>query len=179
MGEEKSNQDKENKKKQKSINDDVASHSDKRILDIISEQIMKLTGGISLNQTLSDTAGITGAAGTTVTGNDSNIRALADKVLSINILRFELDRLQLDFKARAYFENDVRPLIDTLTVLSFASDNFSSTASNIASTNFGRTSNIKDALDLAEDVDEISEDLIKVLKCKIDNMLKLSKYDCK
>ena len=176
MGEEKSNQNKENKKNQKSINDDVASQSDKRILDIISEQIMKLTGGISLNQTLSDT---TGATGTTDTGNNSDIRALADKVLSINILRFELDRLQLDFRARAYFENDVRPLIDTLTVLSFASDNFSSTASNIASTNFGRTSNIKEALDLAEDVDEISEDLIKVLKCKIDNMLKLSKYDCK
>ena len=49
----------------------------------------------------------------------------------------------------------------------------------MANTNFGHSSKIKDALDLVEEVNEISEDLIKVLRCKVDNMLKLSKYDCK
>lgn len=173
MKEEKSNSGNGNKTDKKSAQDDVNKYSEKRILDIIYEQLKNLPLGSSVNQTISGTTGVTGS------NDDCSINALADKVLNMNILRFELDRLQLDFRARAYFENDVKPLIDTLTVLSFASDNFSSTASNIASTNFGRTSNIKDALDLAEDVDEISEDLIKVLKYKIDNMLKLSKYDCK
>ena len=103
---------------------------------------------------------------------------MADKAVDINILRFEVDRLQLDFKARAYFENDVRPLIDTLYTLSVASTSYAIAASNMANTNFGHSSKIKDALDLVEGVNEISEDLIKVLRCKVDNMLKLSKYDC-
>lgn len=141
-----------------------------RIIDIINEQFKILNGGEALEQTISDTSGTT---------DDCGIKALADTILNINNIRLELDRLQLDFKTRLYFENDVRPLIDTLTVLSFASSNFSETAKNLASINFGRTSKIKDALDLTEDVDNISDDLIKVLKCKIDNMLKLSKHDCK
>ena len=116
---------------------------------------------------------------TSDTPNNCDIKSLADKVVNINILRFELDRLQLDFKARAYFENDIRPLIDTLYTLSYASINYSTTAKNLASINFGHSSKIKDALDLAEEVNEISEDLIEVLRCKIDNMLKFSKYDCK
>jgi hypothetical protein len=173
MKEEKPNSVNGNKADKKSAQDDVNKYSEKRILDIIYEQLKNLPIGSSVDQTISGTAGVTAST------DDCSINALANKVLSMNILRFELDRLQLDFRAKAYFENDVKPLIDTLTVLSFASDNFSSTASNIASTNFGRTSNIKDALDLAEDVDEISEDLIKVLKCKVDNLLKLSKCDCK
>ncbi|MBK5242715.1 hypothetical protein [Clostridium sp.] len=173
MKEEKPNSGNGNKADKKSAQDDVNKYSEKRILDIIYEQLKNLPIGSSVNQTISGTTGVTDST------DDCSIKALADKVLNMNILRFELDRLQLDFRARAYFENDVKPLIDTLTALSYASYNFSSTASNIASTNFGRTSNIKDALDLAEDVDEISEDLVKVLKCKVDNLLKLSKCDCK
>jgi hypothetical protein len=173
MGEEKSNSGNGNNADKKSAQDDVNNYSEKRILDIIYEQLKNLPIGSSVNQTI---PGITGVTGST---DDCSINALADKVLNMNILRFELDRLQLDFKARAYFENDVRPLIDTLTVLSFASSNFSVTASNIASTNFGHTSNIKQALDLTDSIDDISGDLIKVLKCKIDNLLKLSKCDCK
>jgi hypothetical protein len=170
MKEEKPNSGNGHKNDKKSAQDDVNNHSEKRILDIIYEQLKNLPIGSSVDQTISDTTGAT---------DDCSIKALADKVLNMNILRFELDRLQLDFRARAYFENDVRPLIDTLTVLSFASSNFSATATSLAGVNFGRTSNIKDALDLAEDVDGISDDLIKVLKCKIDNMVKLSKCDCK
>jgi hypothetical protein len=157
----------------KSAQDDVNKYSEKRILDIINEQLKNLPLGAAADQTISGTTGVTGST------DDCSINALADKVLNMNILRFELDRLQLDFRERAYFENDVRPLIDTLTVLSFASNNFSNTASNIASTNFGNTSNIKQALDLTDGIDDISGDLIKVLKCKIDNLLKLSKCDCK
>ncbi|MGH4137672.1 hypothetical protein [Clostridium sp.] len=173
MKEEKPNSGNGNKADKKSAQDDVNKYSEKRILDIINEQLKNLPLGAAANQTISGTAGVTGST------DDCGINALATKVLNTNILRFELDRLQLDFRERAYFENDVRPLIDTLTVLSFASNNFSNTASNIASTNFGQTSNIKHALDLTDSIDDISEDLIKVLKCKIDNLLKLSKCDCK
>ena len=128
------------------------------------------------------TDGTTGATGTTdTTNNFSNldIKSLADEAVNINILRFELDRLPLDFKARAYFENDVKPLIDTLYTLSLASLDFSATAASLSNTNFGRSSQIKDALELTHGVDEISSDVIKVLRCKVDNMLKLSKYDIK
>jgi len=128
---------------------------------------------------LYNSTGATGTSAPTGICDNFDIKSLADKVTNINILRFELDRLPLDFKARAYFENDVKPLTDTLTVLSFAAHNYSFTANNLAGTNFGSSSKIKDAIDLVEEVDEISEDLMKVLRCKVENTLKLAKYDCK
>ena len=134
----------------------------------IDEQDMSEKEDASTQQSVSDE---------TDTSKDFDIETLADKAESLNILRFELDRLQLEFKARAYFENDIKPLTDTLYALSHASIHFSTTASNFASTNFGHSSKIKDALDLAEEVNEISEDLIEVLRCKMNNLLKFSKYD--
>lgn len=158
MGEEKSNLDNEKRQNKKIIHDEI------------NNQYKKPSDGESTTQPSSDTSN---------TADNCDIKSLADKVVNINILRYELDRLQLDFKARAYFENDVRPLIDTLYSLALASSSYSITANNMSNINFGRSSKIKDALNLAEGIDEISEDLIKVLRCKVDNMLKLSKYDCK
>ena len=171
MGEDKSNSDNENREHKESAKQDDKQYQ-KKIVEDITQQFKNSIEGLSLEEPLS------GSSTTTVTGNDFNIQTLAEKALSLNVLRFELDRLPLDFKARAYFENDVKPLTDTLTVLSFASDNFSIAAINMANTNFGHTSKIKESLDLVEEVNEIAEDLIGVLKCKIDNMLKLAKYDC-
>ncbi|WP_291632405.1 hypothetical protein [Clostridium sp.] len=119
------------------------------------------------------------SADTSTTTKKIDVATLADEAVNINVLRYEVDRLPLDFKARAYFENDVRPLIDTLYTLSLASLDYSTSAKNVASINFGRSSKIKDALELTDEINGISDDLIKVLKCKVDNMLKLSKYDCK
>ncbi len=133
----------------------------------------------SFTEPIPDGTSTTGTTDTTQTNSNFDIASLADKAVNINILRYEVDRLTLDFKARAYFENDVRPLIDTLYTLSLASLDYSTAAKNVASINFGSSSKIKDALDLTKEVNEISEDLIRVLRCKIDNMLKLSRYDCK
>ncbi|MCB2295396.1 hypothetical protein LGK95_18085 [Clostridium algoriphilum] len=142
----------------------------------------------SHRRTSSNTTGTTGTTGTsntsgtsntTDTSNNFDVKTLAEKATDINILRFELDRLPLDFKARAYFENDIKPLIDTLYTLGLASLDFSATAASLANTNFGRSSKIKDALDLVEGVDEISGDVLKVLRCKVDKMLKFSSYDIK
>ena len=171
MGEDKSNSDNEKRQNEKSTKQDNKQYQ-KKIVEDITQQFKNSIEGLSLEEPLSATGN------TSVTGNDFNIQTLAEKALSLNILRFELDRLPLDFKARAYFENDVKPLTDTLTVLSFAANNFSIAAINMANTNFGHTSKIKESLDLVEEVNEIAEDLIEVLKCKIDNMLKVAKYDC-
>lgn len=170
MGEKKSNLDNEKKQNKKSTEAGVDNQEEKEIIDNINEQDKNLNEDTSSAQPISNTNDTT---------NNCDIKALADKVVNINILRLELDRLQLDFKAKAYFDNDVKPLIDTLYTLSYASSNYSTAAGNFATTNFGHSSKIKEALDLAEEVNEISEELIEVLRCKIDNMLKLSKYDCK
>lgn len=169
MGEKKSNSDNGKRQNNKSLQDD-ANNQEKKINDNTNEEDKNPNVGTSTEQTLTDTSDTT---------NNFDIKSLADKAVNLNILRFELDRLQLDFKAKAYFDNDIRPLIDTLYTLSYASINYSTTAKNLASINFGHSSKIKEALDLVEEVDEISEDLIELLGCKIDNMLKLSKYDCK
>jgi hypothetical protein len=170
MGDKKSNSDNEKRQNKKSIHDDVNNQDEKNIIENVNEQDKNLNGDTPSEQPLS---------GNNDTSSNCDIKSLADKAVNINLLRYELDRLQLDFKARAYFENDVRPLIDTLYTISYASNNYSTTANNFANTSFGHSSKIKDALDLAEEINEISEDLIEVLRCKIDKMLKLSKYDCK
>ncbi len=170
MGAKKSNSDNGKRQNKNPIQDDINDQEEKNTVDNINEQNMNIAEDKSIVEPLSDTDDTT---------NNCDIKSLADNAVNINLLRFELDRLQLDFKARAYFENDVRPLIDTLYTLSYASTNYSTTATNLASTNFGHSSKIKDALDLAEEINEISEDLIDVIRCKIDKMLKLSKYDCK
>ena len=182
MGEEKSNSDNGNRQNKKTTDQDTVNSYVKKIIADMNGQNKNTTEGGSVEQLLSgftDSTGITGASATTNTCNNFDINSLSLKATNINILKFELDRFPLDFKARAYFENDVKPLIDTLTVLSVAAHDYSYAATNLAGTNFGSSSKIKDAIDLVGEVDEISEDLIKVLRCKVDNMLKLAKYDCK
>jgi hypothetical protein len=168
MGEEKTNSDYEKRQNKKSNQQYVNKQYEKKIIDDIIGKDKNTNEGASAEQPSSDTSD---------TVNNFDIKSLADKLVNINVLRFELDRLPLDFKARAYFENDVKPLVDTLTILSFSAANFSITATNLAGTNFGHSSKIKESLDLVEEVNEISEELIEVLKCKVHNMLKLSKYD--
>ncbi|MGV8980364.1 hypothetical protein [Clostridium sp.] len=167
MGEEKSNSEKRK------------SHIKKTLKYNPKNQDKMPNEGDIAPQPIPDASGTTGTTGTTDTTNSFDVASLADKAVNINILKYEVDRLPLDFKARAYFENDIRPLVDTLYTLSLASIDYSTSAKNLASINFGHTSQIKDALDLTDEINEISEDLIKVLRCKIDNMLNLSKYDCK
>ena len=171
MGDNKSNSDNEEGQDKRTSKDHINYQEvQQQIINDMNKQIGSLSSGDATNQSLSSSAD---------TSNNSCIKLLADKVVDINILRFELDRLPLDFKARAYFENDVKPLIDTLYSLSLASLDFSATAASMSNTNFGRSSKIKDALDLTQGVDEIATDVIKVLRCKVDTMLRLSKYDCK
>ena len=168
MGDEKTNSDYVKRQKNKSTKQDANKQYEKKIVDDIIGQNTATDEKISTEQPLSDTS---------ETDSNCDIKSLTDKVANINLLRFELDRLTLDFKARAYFENDVKPLIETLTALSLSSYNFSTTASNLAGTNFGHSSKIKESLDLVEELNDISEELIEVLKCKVHNMLKFSKYD--
>jgi hypothetical protein len=165
MGEEKTNSDYEKRQNKEPTRQDNTKQYVKKVIEDILGQNVNTDGEVPNEQQSSNTT------------SNSDLKLLTDKVANINILKFELDRLPLDFKARAYFENDVRPLADTLTVLSLAAYNFSLTVTNMSSTNFGHSSEIKDALDLVEELNEISEELIDVLKCKVHNMLKFSKYD--
>ncbi|MBU3216136.1 hypothetical protein LL033_21200 [Clostridium estertheticum] len=169
MGDKKSNSDNEEDQDKRSIQDRINYQQiQQQIIKDMNKQIGSVSSGNSTDQLLATSAD---------TSNNSCIKLLADKVVDINVLKFELDKLPLDFKARAYFENDVKPLLDTLYTLSIASLDFSATAVSLTNTSFGRSSKIKNALELTDSVDEISSDVIKVLRCKVDNMLKLSKCD--
>jgi len=165
MGEDKTNSDFEKRQNKKSTMQGSSNQNEKKIIDDIINQEESTAEGVSNEQPASETT------------SNFDIETLADKIANINLLKFEVDRLPLDFKARTYFENDVKPLADTLTVLSLAAYNFSTAANNMAGINFGHSSKIKEALHLVEDLNEISEELVEVLKCKVHNMLKFSKYD--
>ncbi|MCB2289012.1 hypothetical protein LGK97_04425 [Clostridium sp. CS001] len=168
MGDEKTNSDYMKRQKNKSTTQGTNKEYEKKIEEDILGQGTTTDEKVSMEQPIPDTS---------ETDNGCDIKSLTDKVVNINLLRFELDKLTLDFKARAYFENDIKPLIDTLNVLSYGSANFSISATNMAGTNFGHSSKIKESLDLVEEINEIAEELIEVLKCKVHNMLKFSKYD--
>ena len=173
MGEKRSDLDNKKEQDKRAISDSIKYQQiQQQIIDGMNKQIGSLNDGAGATVSQSTSS-------STDTSDNSCIKLLTDKVVDINILRFELDRLPLDFKARAYFENDVKPLLDTLYTLSLSSLDFSATAVSLTNTSFGRSSKIKNALDLTDSVDEISSDVIKVLRCKVDNMLNLSKYDCK
>ena len=104
MGEKKSNSDNEKEQDKRAISDTIKYQLiQQQIIDDMNKQIGNLNGGAGGTATSSQST-----SSSTDTSNNSCIKLLADKVVDINILRLELDRLPLNFKARAYFENDVK-----------------------------------------------------------------------
>ncbi|KYH35088.1 hypothetical protein CLTEP_09080 [Clostridium tepidiprofundi DSM 19306] len=103
------------------------------------------------------------------------LKKVSASIAEINILRQELAKLDLNLTERLYYDTEVFPLLNSLHILGFASENYASSARNIAQTNFGKSSKIKDALDLVYDVNDLSDEVLKALKCKLRIMINIGK----
>ncbi|KAJ52028.1 hypothetical protein BD780_004310 [Clostridium tetanomorphum] len=107
---------------------------------------------------------------------DDLIAKMALRIRSINLLREELIKLELNPKARLYFDNDVNPLLTTLLSLSATSLNLS-TSSSLLSTSIivhSKDSKIKDTINLIYSINEQCEDIYKVLKRKVKILIDIS-----
>ncbi len=116
--------------------------------------------------------------------NIENLTELSDECLertlnrlkNINSLRDELIKLNLNPEGLFYFNNDVYPLIYTLTSLSTTSLNLSSSASVLSNAIYlkPKDSKIKDTLKLIYEINEQCEDIYNTLKYKIDTLICIS-----
>ncbi|WP_431830926.1 hypothetical protein [Clostridium sporogenes] len=117
--------------------------------------------------------------------NIDNLTELSDECLertlnrlkNINSLRDELIKLNLNPEGLFYFNNDVYPLMYTLTSLSTTSLNLSSSASILSNAVYlkPKDSKIKDTLKLIYEINEQCEDIYNTLKYKIDTLICISK----
>lgn len=117
--------------------------------------------------------------------NIDNLAELSDECLertlnrlkNINSLRDELIKLNLNPEGLFYFNNDVYPLMYTLTSLSTTSLNLSSSASILSNAVYlkPKDSKIKDTLKLIYEINEQCEDIYNTLKYKIDTLICISK----
>jgi len=109
--------------------------------------------------------------------SDECIEKTLNRIKNINALRDELIRLNLNPEGLIYFNNEVYPLLYTLTNLSTTSLNLS-TSANVLSTAIylkPKDSKIKDTLKLIYEMTEQCEDIYDSLKYKIDTLICISK----
>ncbi|MBE6058313.1 MAG: hypothetical protein E7217_15945 [Clostridium sp.] len=109
--------------------------------------------------------------------SDECIEKTLNRIKNINALRDELIRLNLNPEGLIYFNNEVYPLLYTLTNLSTTSLNLS-TSSTVLSTAIylkPKDSKIKDTFKLIYEMNEQCEDIYDILKCKIDTLICISK----
>ncbi|MGO5074167.1 hypothetical protein ACTQ4K_09510 [Clostridium sporogenes] len=109
--------------------------------------------------------------------SDECIEKTLNRIKNINTLRDELIRLNLNPEGLIYFNNEVYPLLYTLTNLSTTSLNLS-TSANVLSTAIylkPKDSKIKDTLKLIYEMTEQCEDIYDSLKYKIDTLICISK----
>ncbi|MDU5013950.1 MAG: hypothetical protein E6257_17685 [Clostridium botulinum] len=109
--------------------------------------------------------------------SDECIEKTLNRIKNINALRDELIRLNLNPEGLIYFNNEVYPLLYTITNLSTTSLNLS-TSANVLSTAIylkPKDSKIKDTLKLIYEITEQCEDIYDSLKYKIDTLICISK----
>ena len=105
------------------------------------------------------------------TGDELN--NVVNIITNINNFKTELAKLDLNPRARVYYDTIVFPLLDVLNTLSNASVNYASAASSLAL--LLKKSDIKDVKHLVEDINKQSEEVYKVLEDKIDVLIEISK----
>jgi len=105
------------------------------------------------------------------TGDELN--NVVNIITNINSFRTELAKLDLNPRARVYYDQIVFPLLDTFNTLSNASANYASAANSLSLVL--KQSDIKDVKHLVEDINKQSEEVFKVLEDKIDVLIEISK----
>lgn len=107
----------------------------------------------------------------------SNLKNLNEAIAAMTLTRDNIASLRVEVLSNIYFTREIRPLIDAVNLIAFASSNMSSTANNISNNVFGDKKEIKEAFKLSYKMnDEISDMLcalsrrIKLYVAQLNNM---------
>lgn len=117
---------------------------------------------------------VEGSTGTTGTPTPTTISQASDTLKNINTIKDELCKLPLDPCENEYIINSVLPLTNILYMISTASVNLSNSANILTNSPIvhAKKSEIKDTIDLIYNINEECEDLFKVIKKRLNVLLK-------
>lgn len=101
------------------------------------------------------------------------LKNLSDSLASLALIRDNYNSIQVDTLTELYFTRQVRPLLDALNIISFASTNMSSTATAFQTSAFTDTKEIKNALKLSYKMNDEVDDIINSLGRRLTIFLKL------
>jgi hypothetical protein len=101
------------------------------------------------------------------------LKSLSDALASLALIRDNYNTIQVDTLTELYFTRQVRPLLDALNIISFASTNMSATATAFQTSAFTDTKEIKNALKLSYKMNDEVDDIINSLGRRLTIFLKL------
>jgi hypothetical protein len=176
----KSNESNSSKRQAKShdeyISENIAEqneNSDEGILENIDTNATEST-----SKTSSDTGSETSTTDTDINDYCEEIKAkqqelfdklknLSEAIAGITLIRDNVNSIRVDTLTELYFTRQVRPLLDALNIISFASYNMSYTATTFQSNAFGDRNEIKKSLKLSYKMNDEVDDIINVVRRRL------------
>jgi hypothetical protein len=101
------------------------------------------------------------------------LKNLSEALVALTLIRDNVNSIQVDTLTEVYFTRQVRPLLDALNIISFATTNMSATATAFQTSAFGDTKEIKNALKLSYKMNDEVDDIINSLGRRLTIFLKL------
>jgi len=102
----------------------------------------------------------------------NRLKNLSESLVAITLIRDDVNSLRVDTLTELYFTRQVRPLLDALNIISFATNNISTTATSIQTSAFGDVKEIKNALKLSYKMNDEIDDIINSLGRRLTIFLK-------
>ena len=101
------------------------------------------------------------------------LKNVSETLVALTLIRDNVNSIQVDTLTELYFARQVRPLLDALNIISFASTNMSATATAFQTSAFTDTKEIKNALKLSYKMNDEVDDIINSLGRRLTIFLKL------
>lgn len=93
----------------------------------------------------------------------NKLKNVSDSIANIALIRDNVNSIRVDTLTELYFTRQVRPLLDALNIISFASYNMSYTATTFQGSAFGDKKEIRNALKLSYKMNNEVDDIIDIL----------------
>jgi len=97
----------------------------------------------------------------------NKLKNMSDAIGFMTLTRDNVDSIRIEQLSQIYFLRQMRPLIDTVNLISFASSNISNVANNININSFGDKKEIKNALELCYKMNDEIDDVLDALSRRI------------
>ena len=97
----------------------------------------------------------------------NELKNISDAIGDMTLIRDDIDSLRIEQLSFIYFTRQMRPLIDAVNLISFASSNISNVANNININSFGDSKEIKNAFKLCYKMNDEIEDVLDALSRRI------------